>query len=81
MRLYCYIYKEPAFAGFFVFKGHDSIGKEHIENNTAVRKMLRERGVKPENLPALEDVKKVQRRLESEEKRVSKTDEKLTKRK
>lgn len=62
-------------------KGHDPIGKEHIENNTAVRKMLRERGVKPENLPALEDVKKIQRRLESEEKKVSKTAEKLNKRK
>ena len=62
-------------------KGHGPIGKEHIENNTAVRKMLRERGVKPENLPALEDVKKIQRRLESEEKKVSKTAEKLNKRK
>ncbi|WP_367916000.1 DNA damage-inducible protein D [Leadbetterella sp. DM7] len=62
-------------------KGQDPIGKEHVENNTAVRKMLRERGVKPENLPAQEDVKKVQRRLESEEKKVSKMAEKLNKRK
>lgn len=60
-------------------KGQETIGREHIENNTAVRKMLQERGVKPENLPALEDVKKVQRRLESEEKKVSKTTEKLNK--
>lgn len=62
-------------------KGQDPIEKEHVENNTAVRKMLRERGVKPENLPAQEDVKKVQRRLESEEKKVSKMAEKLNKRK
>jgi len=62
-------------------KGQDPIGKEHVENNAAVRKMLRERGVKPENLPAQEDVKKVQRRLESEEKKVSKMAEKLNKRK
>lgn len=58
-------------------KGHDSIGQEHIENNKAVRKMLRERGVQPENLPAVEDVKKVQRRLESDEKKVGKSTKKL----
>ncbi len=52
--------------------GETSIGKEHIENNTAVRKMLKERGVKPEALPAAEDVKKVQRRLDGEEKKLLK---------
>ena len=52
--------------------GETSIGKEHIENNTAVRKMLNERGVKPEALPAAEDVKKVQRRLEGEKKKLLK---------
>lgn len=36
----------------------------------AVRKMLQERGVKPEQLPPADDVKKVQRKLESEEKKV-----------
>lgn len=44
------------------------ITKEHINNNAAVRKMLTERGIVPENLPAAEDVKKVERRLTSEEK-------------
>ncbi len=34
--------------------------------------MLMERGVKPEQLPASEDLKKVQRRLESDEKKVIK---------
>ena len=62
-------------------KGQLQISKEHVDNNTAVRKMLKERGVQPENLSALEDVKKVQRRLESEEKKVSKTTKKLSKKK
>ena len=50
--------------------GEGSITKEHIDNNAAVRKMLVERGIIPENLPAAEDVKKVERRLESEQKKV-----------
>jgi len=53
-------------------KGQAAIGNEHVDNNKAVRKLLGERGVKPEFLPAQEDVKKVQRRLESEQKKVGK---------
>jgi DNA-damage-inducible protein D len=53
-------------------KGETQIAKEHIDNNIAVRKILGERGVKPERLPALDDVKKVQRKLESEEKKLLK---------
>jgi DNA-damage-inducible protein D len=53
-------------------KGNEAIGKEHIDNNVAVRKMLKERGVKPEALPAVEDVKKVQRKLQTEEKKLAK---------
>lgn len=53
-------------------KGDNQITQEHIENNKAVRAMLRDRGVIPENLPIAEDVKKVQRRLESDEKKVLK---------
>ena len=34
--------------------------------------MLKERGVLPEQLPAAEDVKKVDRKLKAEEKKVSK---------
>ena len=49
--------------------GEASITQEHVENNAAVRKMLTERGIIPENLPAAEDVKKVERRLASEEKK------------
>lgn len=53
-------------------KGEPQITKEHIDNNIAVRKMLNERGVKPETLPSAEDVKKVQRKLSGEEKKVLK---------
>ncbi|GAA3971587.1 DNA damage-inducible protein D [Mucilaginibacter dorajii] len=49
------------------------ISKEHIDNNKAVRDILLQRGVRPESLPAAEDVKKLERRLESDEKKVSKT--------
>lgn len=52
--------------------GEKNIAREHVDNNTAVRRMLVERGIVPENLPAAEDVKKVERRLVSEEKKVLK---------
>lgn len=45
------------------------ITKEHIDNNAAVRRILLERGVVPEDLPAEEDVKKVERRLANEKKK------------
>ncbi len=50
--------------------GEPQISHEHIANNTAVRDMLVQRGIVPENLPAAEDIKKVGRRLASEEKKV-----------
>jgi len=49
--------------------GESQISKEHIENNKAVRQMMIKRGITPENLPPAEDVKKVERRLASEEKK------------
>lgn len=48
--------------------GQTAIEKEHVDNNVAVRNMLLSRGIIPEQLPAGEDVKKVERRLKSEEK-------------
>lgn len=51
-------------------QGETAITKEHVDNNSAVRKMLTERGIVPENLPPAEDVKKVERRLASEEKKM-----------
>lgn len=53
-------------------KGHQRISGEHVENNRAVRKILGERGVKPELLPSDPDVKKVQRKLVSEDKKAMK---------
>ena len=50
-----------------------AISREHITNNEAVRKTLIERGIRPESLPPAEDVKKVERRLASEEKKSLKT--------
>lgn len=50
-------------------KSETMIAKEHIDNNAAVRRMLLERGIVPEDQPAAEDVKKVERRLANEEKK------------
>jgi DNA-damage-inducible protein D len=57
----------------------EEISKEHINNNGAVRKTLLERGIRPETLPAAEaeDVKKVARRLASEDKTRAKSPEAL----
>lgn len=52
--------------------GQEQICKEHVDNNTAVRNMLLQRGIVPEQLPAGEDVKKVERRLKSDEKSLAK---------
>ena len=62
-------------------KGHAQISDEHIENNLAVRKILKERGVKPENLRPAEDVKKVERRLKGDEKKLLKDVKKTKKNK
>lgn len=50
--------------------GQPKIEKEHIDNNIAVRKMLTERGIIPENLPPAEDVKRIERKHKSEEKKI-----------
>jgi DNA-damage-inducible protein D len=52
--------------------GQKPITQEHVENNLAVRKALSERGIMPEELPPAEDLQKVKRKLESEEKKVLK---------
>jgi DNA-damage-inducible protein D len=53
-------------------RGEGHISKEHIDNNLAVRKMLKERGVRPEALPPAEDLKKVSRRIDSDGKKINK---------
>ena len=49
--------------------GVEPIAEEHVDNNLAVRKIMLERGIVPEELPAEEDVKKVERRLAKEDKK------------
>jgi DNA-damage-inducible protein D len=49
-----------------------AISSEHITNNKAVRDTLLSRGIRPESLPPVEDVKKVERRLLSEDKKALK---------
>jgi DNA-damage-inducible protein D len=53
------------------------ISREHVTNNAAVRQTLLSRGIRPESLPAAEDVKKVERRLTSDEKKALKNPDKL----
>ena len=48
------------------------ISQEHIANNRAVRQTLLNRGIRPESLPPAEDVKKVERRLTSAQKKITK---------
>lgn len=45
------------------------ISDEHITNNRSVRKTLIERGIRPESLPAEEDIKKIERKLSSDDKK------------
>ena len=58
-------------------RGEHMITHEHVKNNDGVRKLLGERGIKPELLPAEEDVQKLKRRLESDNKKLLKDDKKL----
>lgn len=47
-----------------------AITGEHTRNNTEVRQLLIGRGIRPETLPPAEDVKKVERRLKSAQKKL-----------
>ncbi|MDW5418665.1 DNA damage-inducible protein D [Iodobacter sp. CM08] len=60
-------------------QSEQQIASEHITNNDAVRQTLLSRGIQPENLPPAEDVKKVERRLASAEKKALKNPERLEK--
>ena len=57
------------------------IGEEHVLSNSAVRQSMLQRGIVPETLPAGEDVKKVERRLKSDEKLVKKSAKRIGRRK
>ncbi len=51
--------------------GEESITGEHIDNNLSVRNMLNKRGIKPENLKPAEDLKKLERRVKTESKKMA----------
>lgn len=53
--------------------GTPAITREHVDNNKAVRKSLFDRGIAPEDLPAMEDIKRVERRAKRDEKRIEGT--------
>lgn len=51
--------------------GENNITNEHVDNNLSVRSMLNERGIKPENLKPAEDLKKLERRVKLENKKIA----------
>ena len=58
-------------------QGEASITVEHVQNNVTVRDMLGQRGIRPEDLPASEDIKKLERRVKSQEKNLAAQSAKL----
>lgn len=53
-------------------RGEPSITREHVQNNTSVRDMLGQRGIRPETLPPEEDIRKLERRVKTDEKKLEK---------
>ncbi len=53
-------------------KGEARITDEHVKNNKDVRGLLGKSGIKPEQLPAEEDIKKLERRVKSADKGIEK---------
>lgn len=58
-------------------QGELGITQEHIQNNTGVRQMLLKRGIKPEELPPSEDIKKLERKVKRQEKSLADASGKL----
>ncbi|WP_321505847.1 DNA damage-inducible protein D [uncultured Methanoregula sp.] len=58
--------------------GEESITGEHIQNNWDIRELLLKRGIKPEDLPPEEDLKKLERRVISQEKKLAKHSGKIS---
>lgn len=58
-------------------QGESAITDEHVQNNLSVRGMLDQRGIQPEKLPAEEDIKKLERRVKSDAKKLEKASGKL----
>jgi len=57
--------------------GEPDITREHVKNNSDVRKLLVDRDIKPEALPAEEDVKKLERRVKGETEKALKGTKKI----
>ncbi len=53
-------------------RGETAITREHVQNNSSVRDMLVQRGIRPESLPPSEDIKKLERRVKTDEKKLEK---------
>lgn len=53
-------------------KGEGNITSEHVKNNNDVRSLLGKSGIKPEELPAEEDIKKLERRVKTLDKQIAK---------
>ena len=51
--------------------GEGSITSEHIKNNADIRELLSRRGIKPEELPPEEDIKKLERKVKKDEKKIA----------
>ena len=58
-------------------QGEGAITTEHVQNNLSGREILGTRGIKPEELPPSEDIKKLERRVKSQEKKLAKESGKL----
>lgn len=58
-------------------QGENAISNEHVQNNSTVRNMLGTRGIKPEELPASEDIRKLERKVKSQEKKLASESGKL----
>ncbi len=50
--------------------GESSITDEHVQNNKGIRNLLVQRGIKPEELPPSEDIKKLERRAKTQDKKL-----------
>ena len=60
-------------------QGEHPITREHVQNNKRVRDMLGQRGIKPEDLPPAEDIKKIERKVVRDEKKIEQASSKLPK--
>lgn len=60
-------------------EGENKITDEHVKNSSDIRDLLSKRGIVPENLPAEEDIKKLERKVKKDELSLGKDSKKITK--